>query len=130
MAGRPPKTLTDKQRDEVETLAPFLSIEQIADYFGMSKPTFYSIMERDDDISLRYKRGRAKVVADISNSLIMKAREGDNACMFFYLKTQAGWRETEKVEISGPNGGPIQTKMDATLSPEDAYRKMLGKDGA
>jgi hypothetical protein len=108
--GRPAKTLTPKQREEVETLAPFLSTDQIADYFGIGRTTFYAMMERDADISERYKRGRAKVVADISNSLITKAREGDNACMFFYLKTQAGWRETEKVEISGPSGGPVKVE--------------------
>jgi IS30 family transposase len=75
MAGRPAKTLTERQREEVETLAPFLSTDQIADYFGIGRTTFYAMMERDSDISERYKRGRAKVVADISNSLIMKARE-------------------------------------------------------
>ena len=108
MAGRPAKTLTPKQREEVETLAPFLSTDQIADYFGIGRTTFYAMMERDSDISERYKRGRAKVVADISNSLIMKAREGDNACMFFYLKTQAGWRETDRVEHVGADGGAIK----------------------
>ena len=108
MAGRPAKTLTERQREEVETLAPFLSTDQIADYFGIGRTTFYAMMERDSDISERYKRGRAKVVADISNSLIMKAREGDNACMFFYLKTQAGWRETDRVEHVGADGGAIK----------------------
>lgn len=34
---------------------------------------------------------------------------------------------TDKVEASGPNGGPIPVKADVTLTPSDAYMKMLGK---
>jgi hypothetical protein len=29
-----------------------------------------------------------------------RARDGDTACAIFYLKTQGGWRETERREIS------------------------------
>ena len=34
MTGRPSITLTDAQRDEVETLAAVLTAEQIADFLG------------------------------------------------------------------------------------------------
>lgn len=98
---RKPKTLTDDQRAQVEALGAYLSIEQIADYFGMSKVTFYAIMEREPDVSERYKRGKAKAIGAVAQNLIKKARDGDNACMMFYLKTQAGWRETQHIEHSG-----------------------------
>lgn len=37
--------------------------------------------------------------------------------------------EKQQLEHSGPGGGPIRAQIDATLTPDEAYRKMLGKDG-
>lgn len=34
---------------------------------------------------------------------------------------------TDKTELTGANGGPIESRVDVTLKPEDAYLKMLGK---
>jgi hypothetical protein len=107
-AGRPAKTLTDKQRAEVETLAAFLSTEQVADYFGIGRTTFFAMMERDADIAERYKRGKSKVVAKVAQGLIQKALSGDTASAIFFLKTQARWRETERHEITGADGAPIE----------------------
>ena len=105
--GRPLKTLTPEQVCEVETLAAFFTQDQIADYFGMSRPTFAAIMERKPEVFLHYKRGRAKAVGAVAKSLFQKAREGDTACMIFFLKTQAGWKETTTTEVTGANGQPI-----------------------
>lgn len=98
--GRPERRLTEAQRAEVETLAAVLNAQQIADYFGIGRTTLFAIMERDPDIGERYKRGKAKAVGAIAHSLIQKARGGDTACMIFYLKCQAGWRERTEVEHS------------------------------
>ena len=107
-AGRPPKTLTDKQRAEVETLAAFLSIEQLADYFGIGRTTFYALAEKDPEILEHYKRGKSKAIAHIAQGLIQKARAGDTTSAIFFLKTQARWRETERHEITGADGAPIE----------------------
>ena len=95
-AGRKPKTLTPDQLSQVEALAAFLSQEQIADYFGITRPTFVAMMERDEDISLRYKRGKARAIGSVAKGLLQKARGGDTASAIFYLKTQAGWREKDR----------------------------------
>ncbi len=105
--GRPPITLTDHQKTEVETLAALLSQDQIADYFGISRNTFRAICARDEEIAAHYKRGKAKAIAHVANGLLQKARSGDTASSIFYLKTQAGWRETAAIEHTGPEGGPI-----------------------
>jgi len=99
----PPKsiTLTDEQRQEVETLAALLSQDQIADYFGICRRTFQAIRERDPDVDARYKRGKSKAIAHVARGLLMKARGGDTTSSIFYLKTQAGWRETERREHTG-----------------------------
>ena len=107
-AGRPAKQLTDKQRGEVETLAAFLSIEQLADYFGIGRTTFYALAEKDPEILEHYKRGKSKAIAHIAQGLIQKARAGDTTSAIFFLKTQARWRETERHEITGADGGPLE----------------------
>ena len=107
-AGRPATTLSDKQRGEVETLAAFLSIEQLADYFGIGRTTFYALAEKDPEILEHYKRGKSKAIAHIAQGLIQKARAGDTTSAIFFLKTQARWRETERHEITGADGGPLE----------------------
>jgi hypothetical protein len=106
--GLPAKTLSEKQRGEVETLAAFLSAEQVADYFGIGRTTFFAIMERDPNIGELYKRGKSKVIAKVAQGLIQKALSGDTASAIFFLKTQARWRETERHEITGADGGPLE----------------------
>ena len=105
--GRPFKNLTPVQTAEVETLAAVLTVAQMADYFGIGRTTFFSIMDRDPDVAERYKKGEARAIGAIAQSLIAKARGGDTTSMIFYLKTQAGWRETSAIEHSGPEGGPV-----------------------
>ena len=96
--GRPRAELTAEQLAEVETLAAVLNVAQMADYFGIGRTTFFSILNRDADVSERYKRGRARAVGAIAQSLVTKARAGDTTAMIFFLKTQGGWRETIEVE--------------------------------
>ncbi len=107
--GRPPIILTEAQCQEVETLAALLNQEQIADYFGIARNTFRAICERDEEVVARYKRGKAKAIAHVANGLLQKARSGDTTSSIFYLKTQAGWRETADVKTgSEGNGDPLQ----------------------
>lgn len=99
--GRPPITLSEAQIVEVETLAALLSQEQIADYFGISRTTFRAICDRDEEVRVRYKRGKAKAIAHVAHGLLQRARAGDTTSSIFYLKTQAGWRETVGVDHAG-----------------------------
>lgn len=89
------KVLTEDEKAHVEALASVLTSEQIADYLGIARQTFYDIMERDPSVSVRYKKGRAKAVGNIAQNLIKKAQAGNMTAMIFYLKTQAGWSETQ-----------------------------------
>jgi hypothetical protein len=118
--GRPRKSLTDEQKAQVEALASVLSQDQIADYFGITRPTFVAIMDRDPDVLLRYKRGKARAIKDVSQGLLQKALQGDTVCMMFYLKTQAGWRETNRVD---------HTSSDGTMSPTVIERRIIDPDG-
>lgn len=95
------RKLTEEELSQVEALASVLTSEQIADYFGFSRTTFYSIMDRQPEVSERYKKGRAKAIGGVAKGLLEKARGGDTASAIFYLKTQAGWRENDTVQQEG-----------------------------
>jgi hypothetical protein len=121
-AGRPAKVLTEKQRGEIETLAAFLSIEQLADYFGIGRTTFYALAEKDPEILEHYKRGKSKAIAHIAQGLIQKARAGDTASAIFFLKTQARWAETQKHELTGADGGPVEVARIERVVVDGAKR--------
>ena len=102
--GRPTIKLTDAQKQEVETLAAVLNAEQIADYLGIGRTTFFAILDRDEEVSERYKKGKAKAIGSVAQTLIQQARNGNASAAMFYLKTQAGWKETQRVEGAGDSG--------------------------
>lgn len=110
--GRPPRSLTPEQVSQVEALASVLSLEQVADYLGMSKTTFYAIMERDPAVCERYKKGKARAIGAVAQGLLKKARDGDTTSAIFYLKTQAGWKEGMDKQIID------HTSSDGSMTPK------------
>jgi predicted DNA-binding protein (UPF0251 family) len=92
--GRPSVELTDSQIIELEALSSVLNQDQIADYFGISRTTFHELRKRDERVSEHYKKGKAKAIAGIGSNLISQAKSGNTTAAIFYLKTQAGWKET------------------------------------
>lgn len=96
--GPKPIVLNADQIAQVEALSAYLSQDQIADYLGICRPTLAAIMERQPEVGLRYKAGKAKSIGVVAQGLVMQARDGNVAAAIFYLKTQAGWKETTAVE--------------------------------
>lgn len=78
-------------RTKVEVLAVAgVPHDQIADIVGISKTTMYKHYRQELDIGL------AKTVANLANTLVQKALNGDNTCLIFFLKTKGrdfGWAE-------------------------------------
>ena len=98
--GRPRKTLTPEQVEQVGKLASVLTLEQIADFLGVSDKTLRRRMQEDPNILSVYKSGKQRAVAGVATSLLQQAREGNTTAMIFYLKTQAGWRETQNIDAT------------------------------
>lgn len=99
--------LTDEQVEQVKKLAPVLTIAQMADFFEVSEATFNNIKNRDPRVAIAYKKGRAQVAGKIGGTVIQQALAGNLTACFFYLKTQCGWRETNRLEhgVDGESGG-------------------------
>lgn len=62
---------------------------------------------------------KAKANAAIGGTLFAKAKGGDVASMIFWLKTQAGWKETQVIE------GDMVLRDER--DPEQVEKSILGK---
>lgn len=98
--GRPLIKFTNTEVAQVEALAAVLSKKQTADYMGVSETTFREIEGRQEEVCDAYKRGKAKAINRMGQSLVMQAEDGNTSAAIFYLKTQAGWRETDNEQTN------------------------------
>ena len=73
----------------------------IARVLGIDEKTLRLHYRDELDIS------KAKANATIGGALFNKAKSGDTAAMIFWMKTQAGWRETQSVDHTN-NGGAFE----------------------
>lgn len=89
-------TLDEAQIAQVEALSAYLSIEQIANYFGFSEDTFYELKKRDPRVLRAYKKGKAKAIGIVASKLMKLIDQGDVTATIFYLKTQGGWSTDSK----------------------------------
>lgn len=105
--GRPEFEFSDAQVAQVEKLAAMLPMAKIADFFGIHEDTLRTRFMDDKRIFRAYTRGRANVEAAMARSVIVAGTNGDLAAAQFYLRTQAGWSDKQKYEMSGPDGGAI-----------------------
>jgi len=93
--GRPAVELTAEQIIELKALASVLNKSQVADYFGISENTLRAIEKRQPEVFAAYKKGRVNQIAGMGSNLIQLAKKGNVTANIFYLKTQAGWKESE-----------------------------------
>lgn len=104
--GRPKIKFDEKKIAQVEALASRLNRDQIADYFGIGRSTYYLVEERQPEVREAYDKGKAKAVKDVAGSLLEQALNGNMTAAIFYLKTQANWSEKTQVDVT-TNGGSI-----------------------
>jgi len=110
----PPKAITfnKEQIVQVENRAPYLTREQLADFFGIHVNTFDAIRERQPEVEVAYKKARAETIGKIAESLVMDALDGDTTSRIFFLKTQAGWRETNVIDHQSSDGSMKPTLVE------------------
>lgn len=83
----------------------------------------------DKTLRLHYRteldHATAQANAQIGGVLYNKATKGDTAAAIFWMKTRAGWKETERKEHTGADGNPIEVNINADAA--EAKRRLLGK---
>ncbi len=112
---KPPHEPTEAQRQLVQLHATIGTQQSvIADILGIDDKTLRKHYRNELDLAL------AKANATIGGALFNKAKNGDTAAMIFWMKTQAGWRETNRVD---------HTSSDGTMSPTVIERRIIDPDG-
>ena len=97
---------------QVESLAANgLTDEQIASALGISRTTLASRKRDSADFAAAIKKGKAKGVAVVTNKLMESIKGGNITAMIFFLKTQAGWKETNVQEHTGKGGTALQAPV-------------------
>jgi predicted transcriptional regulator len=120
----PLKTLTEEQRAQLEALAAYLTQDQIADHLGITRPTLAAMIKRDEDIALRFARGRATMIGDVAKGVIDRAKKGDQRAAEFYLERVGGWASRSKAEVTGADGGPMQVE---TSDARDRLKALIAR---
>lgn len=115
--GRPAYVPTERDRRQVETMTGLgLTQAQISSVMGISEDTIYR------HFSEEVAAGAAKANAQVAQNLfsIATSREsGAVTAAIFWMKTRARWRETNHHELTGKDGGPIQTEAKMTIDASE-----------
>jgi hypothetical protein len=104
-AGRKPFEPTDAERKQVEAMSGYgLPIEQIAVLVrgGIDTDTLRK------HFATELVAGKAKANSGVGRTLFQKAMGGDTAAMIWWSKTQMRWAETQKHEVTGADGAPLE----------------------
>ena len=125
---------TDEQRRSAEAMAGYgVPHNDIALVIGCSAPTLRKYFRHELDV------GQAKANAKIAQTLFHMATVDRNVtAAIYWTKARMKWSERSIVELSGPDGGPIETvvsviPVDLTgLSADELtklYRVAVDKPG-
>ena len=95
------RKLTDDELDQLRRLAGLLNVDQVADYFAISRDNFSLMRKEDPEIMQIYNSGRSTTIGKVAQTLVQKALDGDTQSLMFYLKTQGRWTEKLDVEVKG-----------------------------
>jgi len=104
--ARPEKKPTNEQKKQVQTLAGYgLNQEQIARVLDMCRQTLAKHCAQE------LERGKDLAFAQATTALFNNIKKGKEASVFFYLKTQHGWREKQHIEHTGADGAPLTPEL-------------------
>jgi AcrR family transcriptional regulator len=88
--------------------------EDIAAALGISLPTLHKHYRQELD------HGMTEANARVVRTAFQQATSGESPAMtMFWLKTRMGWKETQKVEHAGEDGGPVRILYDAEVPDPD-----------
>lgn len=90
---------------QVEALAANgLTMQQIADSLGISRTTLQMRKAENEQFEQAIKRGKAKGIAIVTNKLMEQIKSGNTTAIIFFLKSQAGWKESQQLDMTSSDG--------------------------
>jgi hypothetical protein len=120
--SRPPHVPTAELRAKVRALVVAgVNHNDIAKIIGCSDDTLRKYYKQE----LAY--GLSETIANVANTLVQKALNGDTASAIFFLKVRAkhlGW--SERLELAGPDGGAMKHEVNADAAFRDIAEALDG----
>lgn len=118
-----PHQPTDKTRAEVQALASFgVPQGDIARYIGIAERTLRKHYR--DELDLAEVKANAQVgrfLFGVASGQALKQGATYADCTraaMFWAKTRMRWRETDRLELTGQDGGPIDTITRRIVDPK------------
>ncbi|KAJ4851830.1 hypothetical protein [Xylella fastidiosa] len=121
--GRKPYVPTAESRVSVKTLTSYgIPHDHIALVMQISAPTLRKHYRHELDT------GKIEATIKVAKSLFGMATHKTRphaGAGIFWMKVHAGWRETERVEVSGRDGEAIEQKVGLALVDEKQIASAL-----
>src|SRR5690625_4191383 len=95
--------------------------ETIARVLGIDPKTLRKYYRDELDLA------KAQANATIGGALFNKAKSGDTAAMIFWMKTQAGWRETQAIEHTSPDRSMSPTRTAEEMTDDELAAIIAGR---
>jgi hypothetical protein len=107
---------TEAQRKQVAFFIGMgLTINEIESLTGFSDSTLYKHFRKELD------SGRAeqnfKVAENLYNIATSPTAKGNVPAAMFWLRTRAGWKDKQHVELTGPDGQPLTKAVSEVVDP-------------
>ncbi|MCI8362260.1 MAG: helix-turn-helix domain-containing protein [Clostridia bacterium] len=98
-----------------------LTNEQIASNLGISKTTFYKILNEHSELSELLKKGKEVVDYQVENALLKNALEGNTTAQIFWLKNRKPnkWKDKQDIDVSN-------NRMSLAEAIQKAYNNKVG----
>jgi hypothetical protein len=112
------KKLSKEDLERITRAAGLINVEDIAAIWGISKTTLYKYASEE------LQKGRASTRLFVANKLLDAIKRGNIAATIFFLKTQSGWTETQRIETDVNVQHVISAKP---LEEGDWAKKWTGK---
>ena len=113
-----PKTITKPPHAPTEATRQTVQLHTMV---GTNQTDIARVLDIDEKTLRKYYRGeldlaKAKANATIGGALFNKAKTGDTSAMIFWMKTQAGWRESTNIDHT-TNGESINRVERVIIDP-------------
>jgi hypothetical protein len=128
--GRPPMVVTDVMRRTVRAMAGYgIKHSDICKVIGCHKEALYKYFREELDKAI------VEANAQVAQSLFLRATKGEGkdavTAQIFWLKCNAGWKETSRIEVTGKDGAPIENIHKLVNDPIEAaraYQRLMSED--
>lgn len=101
--------------------------ETVASAFGITGQTWYRKKKEFPEIEAAVQKGKCSceelVVGKLWNMILDDKHKNHASAVFFWLKTQAGWREKDASNVVNNNyAAPTTNNLFRAVTPEDVAK--------